>query len=339
MGMKIFGFWGAFLLMHLTQKSNGQGMHFSQYYNAPLLINPANTGLTPNSDFRLGANYRKQWSSIPVPYRTISAFADFQAFRNLNETNWMGLGLAFFNDQAGVGNLSLSKIEGFLAYHVQMGDYFMISGGASAGYGSRSVDMSKFTYDLQWDGFTFNSDLPTSEIEGIQKTNYLDLGAGLNFALFPNENVYIKLGIGLSHINQPQETFLGYQNKLGLRPTVNLDALFKLGEKLSVNPSAYYSQEKGAYEALYGLLFSSAFSASEDVGALYLGVYHRLNDAVVPVVGMGFNDTRLMFSYDFTISNLSIYNRSSGAFEVSLNYEGIYGEGAHSRRTYHCPRF
>src|SRR5688572_11237773 len=90
---------GVFALFFSSQ-ATGQGLHFSQYYNAPLLLNPANTALMPESDYRIGVNYRQQWAAIPVPYKTISAYADFQALRNKNLTNWMGLGLAFWNDKA-----------------------------------------------------------------------------------------------------------------------------------------------------------------------------------------------------------------------------------------------
>ena len=57
--------------------SFGQGMHFSQFYNAPLLLNPANTGFHTDGDMRVGMNYRSQWLTVPVPYTTSSAFADF----------------------------------------------------------------------------------------------------------------------------------------------------------------------------------------------------------------------------------------------------------------------
>src|SRR5690606_15993277 len=138
-------------------ESFAQGMHFSQYYNAPLLLNPANAGLMPDNDYRVGVNYRKQWASIPVPYQTIAAFADFQAMRTKNETNWLGAGLSFWNDKVGDGGLSLTRLEATLAYHIQLGDYSMVSVGAAGAYAQRSVDFNKFTFDNQWDGFVFKS--------------------------------------------------------------------------------------------------------------------------------------------------------------------------------------
>ena len=57
----------------------GQDLHFSQFMNSPLLTNPANTGFIPAADYRLGMNYRNQWSSImTVPYKTMSAYGDIR---------------------------------------------------------------------------------------------------------------------------------------------------------------------------------------------------------------------------------------------------------------------
>ena len=70
------------VLLH-TAAAHSQDLHFSQFFNSPLTTNPANTGFIPDGDFRLGINYRNQWSSImTVPYKTMSAFGDFQVAKN-----------------------------------------------------------------------------------------------------------------------------------------------------------------------------------------------------------------------------------------------------------------
>jgi hypothetical protein len=43
-----------------------QDLHFSQWFNSPLTTNPANAGFIPDADYRFGANYRNQWSSISL---------------------------------------------------------------------------------------------------------------------------------------------------------------------------------------------------------------------------------------------------------------------------------
>lgn len=323
-----------------ADKAQAQGMHFSQYYNAPMLLNPANTGLMSDYDYRLGANYRNQWSSVPVPYKTFSAYADFQAFRAQNETNWLGMGLAFYNDKAGNGNLSLNRTEAFIAYHIELGSTSMISGGLSAAYNQRSVDFSKLTFNMQWDGATFNTTLPNGEKGGVVKTTYLDVSAGLNYAFFPNENVYVKIGGGVSHLNQPKESFYGMINKMGIRPTGNIDALFRLNNMCIINPSVYYTNDKTADELIYGTLFSVLVGGEERTGQhLLLGAYNRWNESVIGAVGFEFNAFRLMASYDVTISKLAPYNNRNGAMEIGLTWKGVYNSNAEAHKVYNCPRF
>lgn len=325
---------------HLTEDAAAQGIHFSQYYNAPLLLNPANTALMPETDYRAGINYRKQWASVPVPYTTTSVFTDFQAFRNANETNWLGVGAALWNDKAGDGNLSLTRVEALVAYHIQTGYSTMISVGLSGAYAQRSVDFSKLTFDQQWNGFTFDRTQATGETGYTGKTNFLDVSAGVNLAYFPNENVYIKIGAGLAHLTQPKESFYGQTNTLGLRPTGNIDVMLKLNPILILNPSVYYTTQKGASELLYGTLlrFHVSSSASYNMQCI-VGGYHRWNEALIANFGIQYEQWRLMAGYDFTLSTLTVNNQSKGAFELSLVYEGVYGDHSRTRRTYNCPRF
>src|ERR1700754_4345706 len=72
---------------------SGQDLHFSQFFNSPLLTNPANSGFIPDGDYRLGINYRNQWSSVmAIPYKTMSAFGDVQMMQNRDNTGWLGVG-------------------------------------------------------------------------------------------------------------------------------------------------------------------------------------------------------------------------------------------------------
>lgn len=319
-----------------------QGMHFSQYYNAPMLLNPANTGLMSDQDYRAGVNFRNQWASLPVPYKTFSAYADFQLFRKRNLTNtWLGAGFAFYNDKAGNGDLALTRTEAFLAYHIEIGTTSMLSGGLSGAYVQRSVDFSKLTFNDQWDGMLFNTTMASNEQPGAVKTNYLDVSAGLNYALYPNENIYIKLGAGVSHINQPKESFYGMINQMGIRPTGNLDALFKLSDGLTINPSVYYTNERIASELIYGTLFSIYVAGdARDGQQVILGAYHRYGDAIIATAGLDWAGFRTMISYDITTSKLSPYNGSNGAFELGVRWQGRYsGQNGMDRRMMACPRF
>ena len=322
-----------------------QSMHFSQYYNSPMLQNPANTALMSDYDYRAGVNYRNQWAAIPVPYNTASAFVDVQAFRKDEGTGWLGIGGAFFNDKAGDGNLSLTRFEGFLAYHKILNDINMLSVGLSAGSVERSVNFSALTFDQQWDGFSFNGSLPNGESNYVAKTNYTTFGAGLNYAYFPSDAAYIKIGIGVANINQPKESFYNLNNTVGIRPTLNAEGIFKLNEYWTANPSLYFTTQTGATELIFGSLGKVGVGGTakdDDRTQVIFGAYYRLNDAFIGAVGIDWSGLQVVASYDFTTSALGPYTGGYGAAEISIIYKGMYGSIATKnpgRRTTNCPRF
>lgn len=332
-----------FLLIYLLgyAQVQAQDTHFSQYYNTPSLLSPANTALMPDFDYRAGVIFRNQWVKVPAPFRTFSAFADFKTLKNPENTNWLGIGGAFYTDRSGAGDLALNKVQLNLAYHIQMGFYSMLSIGAGLSYVQRSVDFSRLSYDVQWDGFRFNSNVPNGESYAFQKTSYADLSSGINYAFFPNENVYLKLGVGLSHINRPKESFYKQENRIAMRPIGSMDLLLRLDDRWIANFSGYYSEQRGASEILYGAQVSSNLSPAFSVPTvLSLGIYHRFGDAIIPTVGLEWNSVSIMTSLDIAVSKMSKAAAGTGAFEISLIYRGLYeNSGGKNRSGYNCPRF
>jgi hypothetical protein len=69
---------------------------------------------------------------------------------------------------------------------------------------------------------------------------------------------------------------------------------------------------------------------------LYLGAWYRFNDAVIPYVGLEFNNLLLGFSYDVNVSSLKSATASKGGTEISL----IYIKKKEDRgKGIPCPRF
>ena len=320
---------------------SAQSMHFSQYYNAPLLMNPANTALLPEHDYRIGSNYRSQWASVPVPYSTFSLYSDMQLIKSEEKFNCFGLGAAIFTDRAGDGQLGLTRGDLSFAYHLQAGDNSIISLGASGGYVQRSINYDKLSYDFQWNGETFNVNNPSGEPNrGIIKTNYATVAAGLSYSYF-SDVIFLKFSGGAANVNQPKETFYSTgTNEVGLRPTADIDLVAKLSSNVIINPSVYYANQKDAFELIYGSLFRFNIEPGKSSPTqLILGGYHRLGDAVVGVMGLAWRDLQFMANYDHTLSKLAPYNNAKGALEFSLIYMGVYPSSSVNRKTLGCPRF
>ena len=57
-------------LMLMCSSAMAQDINFSQFYDVPVLRNPALAGLF-TGDVRVSSGFRNQWQSVTVPYRTM----------------------------------------------------------------------------------------------------------------------------------------------------------------------------------------------------------------------------------------------------------------------------
>ena len=331
------------VLLLMQVSVSAQDLHFSQFMNSPLTTNPANTGFIPEADYRIGGNFRQQWTSIPVPYKTASVWGDVQLLRNSIENGWVGVGALLLNDVAGRGNLRSNKVYGSVAYHQMIGLSSLLSAGFNAGYASKRIDVTKFTFDNQWNGKFFDSKGPNGEsLLTNPSSSYFDLQVGMNYAYFPTENTYFNAGASVHHINKPKETFFSNgTNEVPRRYIGFLNGSFKMNDDWILNPNAYFSSQAKANEFVLG--GNAAYNLMGDGSVVVFGgAYYRWGDAAVAMVGVEMKNIRFTFTYDATVSNLSKYNNANGAYEFSLIKNGYYNEyfGDKSQRKQSmCPRF
>ena len=319
---------------------HAQDLHFSQFFNSPLTTNPANTGFIPDADYRIGAHYRNQWSAVmTVPYKTTSIFGDAQLFRDKLETGWLGIGGVLLSDVAGSGSLRSTKIYGSVAYHQQLGSSSLLSAGFNVGWANKRIDQSKLTFPDQFDGKFFDGKTFTNATLLNTSVSYMDVQAGMNYAYFPHENVYINAGYSIHHVNRPKETFFGDQTNAGRIPMRHigfLNAILKVNERVIINPNAYFTTQAKATELVVGLNGNYNLSETGEK-QLVAGLYYRLGDAIAPMVGFETNNVKFTFSYDATLSSLNKFNNYRGASEFSIVKKGFYPQ-RQNRQTM-CPTF
>ncbi len=321
-----------------------QDLHFSQFMNSPLLTNPANTGFIPDGDYRLGANYRNQWSTITAfPYKTMSVFGDMQTMQNEDNTGWMGLGGVILRDVAGTGSLTSTKIYGSIAYHQMVNAGSLVSLGFNVGWANKNINTSNLTFPSQWNGkfFDVNNFTVAPKLD-VNNINYLDIQVGGNYAYFPTENFYLNVGFSAMHVNRPRESFFdaqqGIDNRIPVRYTGFLNGSFKLNDRVIVNPNVYASLQAKSYEIVGGL--NAHYNLSGDgEKVLIAGAYYRYKDAVIPMIGLGLKDYTFTFTYDATMSTLKTFNNGRGALEFSLIKQGVVDRYRGNRRESMCPSF
>ncbi|HTS44969.1 MAG TPA: PorP/SprF family type IX secretion system membrane protein [Puia sp.] len=323
---------------------SAQDLHFSQWFNSPLTTNPANTGFIPDADYRLGANYRNQWSSVmSEPYKTMSIWGDAQVFRNRIQSGWLGLGGVILRDVAGSGSLTSTEVYGSVAYHQMLGYSSLLTAGFNAGWVNKRINSTSLKFPDQFDGKFFDNTLPTSVVIDEPNVNYFDMQVGMNYAYFPNERTYVNGGFSIQHINRARESFFstdpaGFDSHIPMRYIAFLNGSFKTSDQVILSPMAYYTNQAGSSETVAG--FNAQYNLSGDGDQQLIGgLYFRVGDAVIPMVGFIYKDIRLTFTYDITVSTLTKYNGGRGAWEFALIKNGFYSQYNGDRHQSLCPSF
>ncbi len=315
-----------------------QDPHFSQFSSSPLTLNPAFTGKFFGT-YRVAGNYRNQWPTINNAFTTATASMDFHIMQTKIAANdtW-GLGFVGYNDNSANGAVKFSYASVSTAYHKGLDEDGMhqLGAGFQVTYANMLINTSelKFEDQLTSSGFTGI----TSELFNTStlKSNYVDVNAGFLYNGSTSERNNFYFGISMYHINRPKQTFTGAQYVLNPRTTFHGGGYFPLGTNSTLHVSAMQMFQGGASETILGGAIQ--LLANPDVekpASFYFGSWVRLNDAIIPYLGLEFNDMRIGITYDYNSSELKTASQNRGGIEISL----IYIRRPTTDRPVNCPKF
>lgn len=317
----------------LSLVTNAQDPHFSQFFASPLTLNPAFTGKFSGS-WRLAANHRDQWPSIPKAYVTTSASIDFPILKSkIPESDVFGVGISGLTDASANNILKLNYGSVSMSYHKALDEngYSTIGAGFQATYSSLSLDISKTTFEsmLTQNGFTDES--KREVLANGRNQSYFDINAGLLYSGSTNGENNFYLGASMYHINRPKVGFIDKNWYLTGRISIHGGGSFPLSDLLTVHTSLIHQMQNKASETTVGAALAANLNRdAEKPSAVYLGSWVRFNDAIVPYVGLEFGGLRIGVSYDFNISSLKAATASRGGSEFSVifikrpaDYKGI----------------
>ncbi|HEX8039239.1 MAG TPA: type IX secretion system membrane protein PorP/SprF [Chryseosolibacter sp.] len=307
------------VMLFFSSLARAQDPEFSQYYAAPLHLNPAFSGTSV--DHRFIANYRNQWPNISRAFQTYAFSYDY----NLDQYN-SGLGFLLVADKAGSADLKSTQFNFQYAYKVKLSDKFVLSSGLNFGLGSRTIDFNKLVFYQQLDFSQGGDNLPPppSNLD-VQGETYFDFGAGI---LLYSRKVW--LGFSTAHLNTPNRSLIDEETRIPVKTSVHggvriplYHGVFKRERTASIAPSFVYKQQGNFDQLDLGTYF---FYEPVVVGFWYRGIPIQQNakdnisqDAVVVVLGFQLSNVELSYSYDVTVSELGPI--SGGAHEVSLKFK------------------
>ncbi len=302
-------------------EAHAQDPQFSQYYAAPLNLNPGLTGI--NQRGRAGINYRNQWPSIDAQFETYSFFLDYNF-----EDYYSSLGLVVNTDREGIAGLRSTMVGVQYAYQVQLTPRWTFRPAVQAAIFQRDINFDRLTFGDQFDAsgqVVFDNTRETFNT-GNNRT-FFDLSFG---GIWFNERIWG--GFSIYHVTEPNQALAGGESPLFRRVsfhggykipfyTISKSAQNRPIKERSITPSFNY-RTQGDFEQL-------------DVGAfvtlepLILGLWYRgipinsldgiaNNESIILMTGVAIKNVSMGYSFDLPISDLGI--NSGGAHEISLIY-------------------
>ena len=321
-----------------------QDLHFSQFFETPLLRNPSLAGIF-TGDYRIQGVYRDQWNSFTNAYRTGSFNGEYKMPVGISN-DFFTVGMQILYDKAGTAGLTTNEVFPALNYHKSLSDRktTYLSLGFMGGYAEKRIDRSKITTNNQYDGAAYNPSLADGESFPTPDIHYWDGSVGMSFntTFGQDQQNSLFLGAAMHHLNRPRNSF--YQNA---ENELDPKYVFSAGFKVNVDEQSYFTIQADhtlqgkARETIGGVMYSYKLGefTDEPKYMVSLGAFMRLGDAVIPVLKIEMLPLAVAISYDVNVSQLQTVSQGRGGVEISISYIGFLNRDNSAKNKMLCPRF
>lgn len=322
-------------LILLTSCASAQDIHFSQFYESPLLLNPAASGASAGN-FRFVVNYKNQWKSVINPYKTAAIAFDSHVYTDKRHTgSSIGYGFTLYNDKAGSSKVTTNQGSLDLAYHLQVSRASNLSAGVKVGFFQRTINTTDLKWDSQYDGKNYDASLPTNESAVFSSFMKFDLAAGLLYNYYSRQTgMRLELGGSMSHITKPKISYYSSDPSLNFKYIGHARIQFKLSERAYFVPGGFYALQGKHQEITAGANFKIAIGEetrehailntfSLMSSAIQFGMYVRAKDALIFTTALDYKHNMTFgVSYDLNTSKLNLASKRRGGLEFSFVLRG-----------------
>jgi type IX secretion system PorP/SprF family membrane protein len=299
----------------------GQDPSFSQFFSSPLNINPALTA-NINGNWRFISNLRNQWVGPASPYTTGTVSFDTRLLqKKIPEGSTFGVGGMMMYDKSMQGALKSNYLSLNTSVNITLseGDAIQRLGiGVGGIFGSKRVDFSKLDFGEQFTGYGFDTNLPTGELALSNMKPYVSTSIGIVYSI-TTDNSNIDIGAAGFHLTRPKQSVLDDPNQyLAARYVGHANFETYLNDELVLNVNSIYQrQETTEFTSFGGGLGYFLTGDPEDV-VLNMGVWYWLKNAIIPYIGVMYQNIQFGISYDITVSKLSEAAQKPKSFELSI---------------------
>ena len=309
---------GLLIALLLPCFARSQDIHFSQFFQVPLALNPANIGAF-DGDYRVHGVFRQQWRSVTIPYRTFGIGGDAH---HLKGVEGLGVGSWIYNDRAGDGQLNTFHIDlgGSYEYALPQLEGHRVRVGVQIGMTNTNLDPTQFQWDAQYNGSVFDPRLGSGETFARDGFSHPDLQLGFVYHYFQNHRISQQVGIALYNLTTPEISFLNSTE-------VTLDTRLVIHGLLNRPINAFWDiqpmfqfQSQGKFREfnIGGAVRRILYDEFGYVQAIRAGLYYRSADAGYIFVGLDQGDWQFGLSYDVNLSDLVPASNNRGGLEMTV---------------------
>ncbi len=310
----LFGF-----LLLLVVKVYPQDVEMSQYFSAPLMLNPALAGISYGP--RITLNYRNQWSALGTGfnggYTTYAAGFDMHI-----DALKAGVGASFVGDQIANGLYASYKASLMYSQQIKFNRHSALKIGLEGSYIHTGIEWNNLLWSDMINpltGFYNNVNVPnpTNEASPARTgTNTGDMSAGV---VYFTEKLYV--GFAVNNLLMHKESFTDVD-----AVTTPMNYVLHFGANLPIRHSKELKYNiwlsPNVLLVNQGKAFQEEGTLLCGISVIYFGLGYRNvianSDAVIGYVGFKKGKVRVGYSYDYTISTL--LGQTGGTHELSFTF-------------------
>lgn len=330
-----------FILLLTRFVGNAQDINFSQFYETPMLRNPALAGIFVG-DIRVTSAFRSQWQQVTTPYQTSALGVETKFSVSEYSNDFYSIGVQVTNDVAGDSRMGKTQVLPSFTYHkfIREENNLFLSAGFIGGLVQQRFDPSKLRMGDQFVNGAYSSANPTRQTFNNTNVTYWDLSAGMALSGQLTDQSKFYIGAAYSHFTQPKVAFDKNRDvRLNRKITINAGASIVTSEYDQVLLYADYFHQGGNNLLQGGFLYKhKLWEVDDDMGLAFgLGAFLRWNDAAMPVAKLDYMKWSLGYTYDVNISKLKTASQLRGGSEITLSFKSFLNIRNTSAQKMSCP--
>lgn len=292
-------------------KADAQDIHFSQFYNSPLMINPALTGAYNGNIARANVNYKDQRKNGSSAIQTKAVSFDTRVKKKKWNCTVLGLGIFAFDNKE-----KMSQV------------------------GTRSVNISSSIFQDVSATQTFilgvQYGLAQKNIAGVRNFGCGDFSTGIlwhygqaGYFKTTNNSIKATVGFAMFHINQPNQSLNKDSDKLFRKQVWHAHISWRLfNPAFTIIPNAMFVKQGTSKEFLIGSTIAYCLNKNPvDIGnqkesAINLGAYFSTNNTFILVSQLQIASYAIGISYDMVTFSIPGNAKSEmSGLELCIKYQ------------------